>query len=312
MMNRVVVVGSYNVDMTITTDVLPKAGETVIGKSLHHGHGGKGANQALAAVRAGAEVSFFAKVGSDQYGQQAITCLAREGIGSEYIFQEPDTATGMAFITVNNLGENSIVVSSGANWTLSETDIENHAEIFSDADILLTQLETPITSVAMAIKKARQNNLEVILNPAPAQSLTAEFLKDVSIITPNRVEAELISGVSIRDDKSLADAANVIHSLGVEIVLITLGDRGVFISKNGEQQLLPAIKTKAIDTVGAGDVFSGYLAANYSGLDNLLETVTLASAAASLSVTRIGAQNAIPSLKEVNSYLKKHALLEKV
>ncbi len=309
-MNKVVVVGSYNVDMTITTEVLPKVGETVIGKSLKYGHGGKGANQAVAAARAGASVSFLAKVGSDQYGDRAIQALSLEGIGSEYIHQDSDTSTGMAFITVNRLGENSIVVASGANWTLSAADIINNAEIFNDAEILLIQLETPMSSVAAAIKNARLNHVKVILNPAPAQHLDPELLKDVTILTPNRVEAEMLTGIKIMDDEDLARSADLLHILGVETVLITLGDKGVFISNKGVQKLIPAVTVPAIDTVGAGDVFSGFLAAHYSGTDSLEKIVTLAGAAAGLSVTRRGAQASIPHLDEVKDYLKEHAFIE--
>jgi len=311
-MNKVIVVGSYNVDLTITTSVLPRVGETVIGNSLKYGHGGKGANQAVAAARAGATVSFLAKVGSDQYGDLAIEALSREGIGSEYIHQEPNSTTGMAFITVNRLGENTIVVASGANGTLSASDISQNAKIFDDADILLTQLETPMTSVAATIKSARQHNVKVILNPAPAQALDPDLLKDVTIITPNRIEAEMLTGTKINTDDDLARAADILHILGIETVLITLGSEGVFISSGGDQKILPANKVHAIDTVGAGDVFSGFLAAHYSGIDSLEQTVTLASAAAGMSVTRIGAQAAIPHIDEVKAYLKKHTQLESV
>ncbi|NQV29705.1 MAG: ribokinase [Candidatus Marinimicrobia bacterium] len=309
-MNKVVVVGSYNVDLTITTDVLPKVGETVIGKSLKYGHGGKGANQAVAAARAGASVSFLAKVGSDQYGDLAIEALSHEGIASEYIHQEPNSTTGMAFITVNRLGENSIVVSSGANWTLSEADIDKNSKIFDDAEILLIQLETPTASVAAAIKSARQHNVKVILNPAPVRSLDPELLKGVTVITPNRVEAEMLTGIKLSSNDDLSRCADMLHILGIETVLITLGAEGVFISSGGEQKLIPAYSVHAIDTVGAGDVFSGFFAAHYSGADSLEKTVILASAAAGLSVTRIGAQTAIPHLDEVKAYLNKHAHLE--
>lgn len=310
MKNKVVVVGSYNVDMTITTDVFPRAGETVIGNNLTYGHGGKGANQAVAAARSGAQTALLAKVGADQYGDRAIKDLNTEGINTQFIQQTQGTPTGMASITVNGQGENSIVVISGANWKLSAADIHKNSKIFEDADILLTQLETPMDSVEAAIKIARDNGLRVILNPAPVQALKPELYKDITIITPNRVEAEMLTGVKITDSNSLAQAAGKLHSFGIESALITLGSEGVFISSCGKQKLIPSIEVEAIDTVGAGDVFSGVLAANYTGLDTLEDAVSLAITAAGLSVTQRGAQTAIPYQKDVNAHVQNQILVE--
>ncbi len=310
MMNKVVVVGSYNVDMTITTEALPQIGETVIGNSIQYGHGGKGANQAVAAARAGAQVRFLAKVGADQYGEEAISALSAEGIRSDLIQQEPGTPTGMAFITVSNQGENSIVVISGANWKLTGADVDQNSQVISMADVLLAQLETPMESVASAIRIASESGVSVILNPAPVQCLEPELLKDITIITPNSIEAEKLTGIRISDETSLIQAADALHAYGIETILITLGSKGVFMSSHGNQKLIPSIDVEAIDTVGAGDVFSGFLAANYSGVDTLEETVLLAIAAAGLSVTQVGAQTAIPHLNEVNTYLKNTVSVE--
>ncbi|NQV16086.1 ribokinase [bacterium] len=304
--NKVIVVGSYNVDLTITTNVFPKAGETVIGKNLTYGHGGKGANQAVAAARSGAQTSFLAKVGADQYGDQAIESLALEGINTQSIQKAKGIPTGMASITVNSQGENNIVVVSGANWQLSPMDIERECGIFADADILLTQLETPLDSVSAAIKCARATNAIVILNPAPAQSLSPELLKDVDIITPNRVEAEMLTGIHITDDKSLLKSAEILHTHGINLVLITLGTRGVFLSYPGKSMLIPAINVDVVDTVGAGDVFNGVLAAYYSNINSVEEVVTRAIVAAGLSVTSSGAQTSIPTLETIKAYQNEH------
>ena len=312
MMNKVVVVGSYNVDLTITTDRLPQIGETVLGKSLKYGHGGKGANQAVAAARAGAQVQFLAKVGRDQYGEQGIASLAQEGIRSDLILQQSGVPTGMAFITVNKQGDNSIVVISGANWNLTAADVQANADIIADADILLTQFETPLSSVAAAIEIAHSNGVKVILNPAPAKFIDAQILKGVTLLTPNRVEAEMLSGIKITDQQSLGKAAAQLHASGVEIVLITLGAEGVFVSSPGHQKLLPSMKVEAVDTVGAGDVFSGVLAALYTGPETLDQTVSLAIAAAGISVMSIGAQSAIPRLEDVKSYIRETALVESI
>jgi len=305
--NKVIVVGSYNVDMTITTDVFPQAGETVIGKNLIYGHGGKGANQAVAAARSGAQTTLLAKVGIDQNGEQAINTLALEGINTEHIQKTAGIPTGMASITVNARGENTIVVASGANWQLSALEIEKELGNIPAADILLTQLETPLESVSTAIRVAREKDITVILNPAPAQPLPAELLSNVDIITPNRIEAEMLTGISITDDRSLLKAAEVLHSYGIDLVLITLGTDGVFVSEPGKSKLIPAIKVAAVDTVGAGDVFNGVLAAHFSDIETVESVVSLAIVAAGLSVTRTGAQTAIPDLETIEAYQQQHS-----
>ncbi len=305
--NRVIVVGSYNVDMTITTDVFPKAGETVMGNYLSYGHGGKGANQAVAAARSGAETTLLAKVGDDQYGEQAVQAMVQERINTKAIQKATNSPTGMASITVNSQGENSIIVVSGANWELSASDVERRAHIFTEANVLLTQLETPMDSVVAAARTARENHVTVILNPAPAQILSTELLRDVDIITPNRVEAEMLSGVAISGQQSLESAADKLHSYGIGIVLITLGTQGVFLSHHGTQKLIPAIKVDTIDTVGAGDVFNGVLAAHYSGVDSIEEVVSLAIIASGISVTRTGAQTAIPDQEAIIAYQLEHS-----
>jgi len=306
--NRVIVVGSYNLDMTITTAEFPQPGETVIGKSLTYGHGGKGANQAVAAARSGAQVRLLAKVGVDMNGEQAITALAGEGIVTSSIQKTVEAPTGMAAITVNDQGENSIIVVSGANSTLSASEVEHECQIFEDADVLLTQLETSLESVTTAIQCARKNHMCVILNPAPVRALSAEILSDVNIITPNMVEAEMLTNISIIDDKTLIQSATKLHSFGIEVVMITQGSRGVYISNQGEGKFIPAIEVQAVDTVGAGDVFNGVLAAHYSGIDSLYEAVSIAVVAAGLSVTKRGAQSGIPDLADIHAFQHEQAV----
>ncbi len=306
MLNRIIVVGSYNVDMTITTDEFPQAGETVTGSSLSYGHGGKGANQAIAAARSGAPTTLFAKVGDDQYGDKAIQALKSDGINTHLIQKAHGTPTGMASITVNAKGENSIVVLPGANWHLSASELKAEKKYFQEVDILLTQLETSLESVSAAIKCAKDAGTTVILNPAPAQPLPRQLLRKVDIITPNRIEVEMLTGVKITNDQSLSQAAENLHKQGITVVLITLGTRGVFLSLPNESKLIPAIKVEAVDTVGAGDVFNGVLAAHYSGIETIEEVVELAVIAAGLSVTKTGAQNAIPNQKTIQAYRQKH------
>ncbi|MBT3228208.1 MAG: ribokinase [Candidatus Marinimicrobia bacterium] len=305
--NKVIVVGSYNVDMTINVDVFPQAGETVIGNNLAYGHGGKGANQAVAACLAGAKTSLLAKVGSDLYGNRAIEALTLKGVNTRSIQKEKVQPTGMAFITVDSMGENTIVVVSGANWKLSPHDIESESKVFTDGDVLLTQLETPLDSVSAAIKMAQKTDVTVILNPAPAQTLPPDLLKDVDIITPNRAEAEMLTGIKITDEKSLLASAERLHSYGVKIVLITLGSKGVFMSHPEKSLLIPTIRVDVVDTVGAGDVFNGVLAAYYSNINSLEDVVARAIIAAGLSVTSSGAQTSIPTLDTIISYQLEHS-----
>ncbi len=215
MKNKVVVVGSYNTDMTIKTKKLPGPGETVIGGYFSTGGGGKGANQAIAAARIGAEVSFVARVGNDLLGNEGIKRLNEEHINTKYIYRDNELPTGVAFIVVDDNGENSIVVASGANANLSPTDIESASDEISSADILLVQLESPIESVYAAIKKAHDNGVTVILNPAPAQELDKHILKYVDIITPNIVEAEMLTGIKVTDVNSLQSIVNRFFDYGI-------------------------------------------------------------------------------------------------
>jgi len=244
---------------------------------------------------------------TDQNGNQAVTALTLEGISTKAIQKATNAPTGMASIAVNSQGENSIVVVSGANWKLSANDINREAAIITAADVLLTQLETPLESVAAAIQCAQAGKVTVILNPAPAQTLPTDLLQHVDIITPNRIEAEMLTGITITDDQSLIKSARILHSYGIKIVLITLGRRGVFLSSPGKSKLIPAIKVAAVDTVGAGDVFNGVLAAHYSKNRPIETVVSLAIVAAGISVTRVGAQAAIPDIETVKAYQFKHS-----
>jgi len=310
MSNRVVVVGSYNVDMTITTERLPKSGETVLGHDIEYGHGGKGANQAVAAARAGGIVTFIAKVGQDTHGQQAIQDLRDEGIDVTGITVDDRAPTGLASITVDKHGENCIVVVAGANARLSVQDITAHESVIAEADVLLVQLETPLQTVSTAVEIAARYDTKVIFNPAPAQELNTELLQKIAVITPNRVEAERLSGVKITDATSMQRAAGVLHQFGIELVLITLGADGVFVSTPTTGEIFPAIDVEVRDTVGAGDVFNGVFAAVYQGPATLRESVSLAIAGASLSVTKMGAQTGIRTLAAIKEFQHQHSLAE--
>jgi len=303
MKNPVVVIGSYNTDLTIKSSRIPQPGETVIGGKFSEGGGGKGANQAVAASRAGADVRFVARIGNDPLGSAGLQRLREELIDTRYVIQDPKHPTGVAFIVVDDAGENSIVVASGANAALSITDIVNAQQAISEARVLLVQLESPMDAVRASIVRAHAAGTMVILNPAPAQSLEVEVLKEVDIITPNKVEAEMITGIAVKDDESLHAIVQKFLSYGVKHVLITLGSKGVFAGSKGRMEFLPAFQVSTVDSTGAGDVFSGALAAFIVEGMPVDQAARKAIAAASLSVTKLGAQSSAPTLGEIERFI---------
>jgi ribokinase len=303
MKSKVVVVGSYNTDLTIKTERIPRTGETIIGGVFSEGGGGKGANQAVAAARAGAKVSFIARVGNDALGKAGVQRLTAEGINTKYIFQDNDVATGVAFIVVDERGENSIVVASGANAKLSSSDIEEAHNELSSADVLLVQLESPIETIHSAIKKSHEKGAMVILNPAPAQALSSKILKDIDVITPNKVEAEMITGIKVSDEKSLQSIVLNFFESGVKNVIITLGSKGMYFGCSESMKLIPAYKVCPVDSTGAGDIFSGSLAAFLAEGMSMENAVKMAAASASISVTRLGAQSSAPNRREIENFL---------
>jgi len=303
MPNKVVVVGSYNTDMTIKALRIPRPGETILGGRFAIGAGGKGANQAVAAARAGASVWLVARIGNDAFGTEALRRIQQERINIDYMRRDQEAPTGVACIVVDDAGENSIVVASGANAHLQPDDISAAEAIITHADVLLLQLESPLATVIAAARLAAKHGVTVVLNPAPAQPLTTNLLEHVTIISPNEVEAEMLTGVKIDDDKSLFAAAQRLHAQGPATVLITRGPKGVFISSAAETHFLPAFQVAVMDTTGAGDVFNGCLAAFLTKDRALTEAARLAAAAAAISVTRLGAQTSAPALVEIEHFL---------
>jgi ribokinase len=309
MKNKVIVIGSYNTDLTIKTARIPRPGETVIGGIFSEGGGGKGANQAVAAARAGASVSLIARVGGDLLGNAGVERLTREGIATEKIVRDACLSTGVAFIVVDERGENSIVVASGANARLSPEDIDAAAAEIARAAVVLLQLESPLETVRAAIQRARASKALVILNPAPAQPLDQNLLEQIDIITPNKVEAEMITGIKVTDENSMRSIAEKFFALGVKTVVITLGAGGVFVGVPEKMELLPAFTVGAVDSTGAGDVFSGSLAAFLAEGMTIDDAARMANASASISVTRLGAQNSAPRRSEIETFIASYELL---
>jgi ribokinase len=298
-MSKIIVIGSSNTDMVIKTEKLPVPGETILGGVFLMNPGGKGANQAVAAARLGGRVTFLTKRGNDLFGNQTVGLLMREDIDTEYIVKDPELPSGVALITVDASGENSIVVAPGSNGNLLSEDIP--AEILDPEhfEILLLQLEIPMETVEYSAVLAADNGIKVILNPAPAAQLSDDLLLHTWLITPNEIEAEIITGVQISDTASAARAADVMHSRGVSNVIITLGETGAYLKSEGFTGLIPGIKVSPVDTTAAGDVFNGAIAVAVSEGKDLREAVIFANKAASISVTRMGAQASAPYRNEI-------------
>jgi ribokinase len=302
-MGKVVVVGSTNTDLTVRVPRIPAPGETALGRDFRVTAGGKGANQAVAAARAGAQVVFVTALGVDDFGQRALENLTREGIDVSLVRRVSDTPSGVALIVVDDQGENSIAVAAGANAELRPDDVEPLAAIVHAGDVVLLQLEIPLETVEAAADVSVQRGGMVILNPAPARALPDSLLALTSIITPNQLEAEQLTGDTDAEPNVFPRAAASFHQRGVKDVIITLGARGVYVSENGWRDLVRGFRVEAIDTTAAGDVFNGALAASLVERRSLSDAVRFANAAAALSVTRAGAQSSAPLRAEIESFL---------
>jgi ribokinase len=295
----IVVVGSANTDMVIRVDRIPGPGETVIGHEFVIAPGGKGANQAVAAARLGADVAFVARLGTDTFGDRAVAGYEDEGIDTSFIARDPDAASGVALIFVDDAGENTIAVASGANARLTPHDVERAAEMIAGAHVLLVQLEVPLDAVSRAIELAHDAGAQVILNPAPAREIPASLLSKVSIITPNEHEIKVVVGTGDREH-----ALDKILEAGVHTALVTLGARGVLWATGERQTPVPAFAVQAVDTTAAGDAFNGGLAYALARGMEMAEAIRYASAVAAIAVTRMGAQPSLPTRDEVQAFLK--------
>lgn len=296
---KIVVIGSCNTDMVIKSDRLPVPGETILGGTFMMNPGGKGANQAVAAARLGGQVTFISKTGNDLFGRQSIELYENEGINTDYIFSDAEHPSGVALISVDMNGENCIVVASGANATLSSKDIDKARTAVERADILLMQLEIPLDTVEYAAKLAYGKGIKVVLNPAPACYLPDSLLKCLYMIIPNKTEAEMLSGVKVTDWDSAKQAADIISSKGVSIVLITLGSLGALIKEGDQYYTVEATKVNAVDTTAAGDTFCGAVCVALSEGRSVCEAVKWANRASGITVTRMGAQSSLPYRREL-------------
>jgi ribokinase len=297
------VIGSTNTDMVIKTEHLPAPGETILGGNFFMNAGGKGANQAVAAKRLGADVIFIAKTGNDIFGRQSLQSFKEEGINTDYMCVDPDNPSGVALINIDSKGENCIAVASGANATLGVDDLKNAETAIKSASFILIQLEIPLATVEYIATVATLHGTKIILNPAPACKLPADLFKNISVITPNKKEAEMLSGITISDMKSVKEAARIIKAKGVDTVIITLGAEGAFLYNDVIEEMIAAPEVTAVDTTAAGDVFNGALSVALSENVSIKDAVNFACHAAALSVTKFGAQASAPKRNQVDLFL---------
>jgi len=299
-MNKIFVIGSSNTDMVIKTNELPLPGETKLGGTFLMNAGGKGANQAVAAARLGGDVTLVTKLGNDIFGKQTLAGLEKESIHTKYVFTDDLNPSGTALIIVNAEGENCIVVAPGANANLLPADIEKVKD-FHDAKMILVQLEIPIQTIEYIATLAKSNHQKLIINPAPAQKLSDELLNRLFLITPNETEASILTGVKVEDERTASEAAILFLNKGVQNVIITLGSQGAFFQNHRLKIKIDAPLVKVMDTTAAGDTFNGAISVALTENMDWERAIRFAIRAASISVTRIGAQSSVPYRTEMNS-----------
>ncbi|MFE8152391.1 ribokinase [Brenneria goodwinii] len=303
-MGKLVVLGSINADHILNLEQFPRPGETVIGKQYRVAFGGKGANQAVAAGRSGADIAFIACVGDDDIGARIRQQLSEDRIDVSAVEVVPGQTTGVALIFVNGEAENMIAINAGANAAVTPDYLRRHQQLIIDASALLVQLESPLETVAAAAKVAHEHHTAVILNPAPACELPDDLLSLVDIITPNETEAQRLTGIAVRTEEDAARASRVLHDKGIATVLITLGSRGVWLSEEGNGQRIPGYPVQAVDTIAAGDTFNGALVTALLENQPMSAAVKFAHAAAAIAVTRPGAQPSVPWREEIDAFLQ--------
>ena len=300
---KITVVGSLNMDLVVRASRIPAPGETIIGSDFRPVPGGKGANQAVAAARLGVQVAMVGRLGQDAFADSLRDNLAKAGVDHTFVLQDPKAATGVALITVDDTGENSIVVASGANMRLSPTDVEAAEATIAAASVLLLQLESPLDTVTRAAEVARAHGVKAILNPAPAQPLPATLLSLVEVLIPNEGETSLLTGMPVENQDQAEAAATALRELGVGTVILTLGARGALLASQTETKLFPAFKVTPVDTTAAGDAFvAGFGVALAEG-KSFAEATRWGCAAGALATTQLGAQPSLPNREELERLL---------
>lgn len=303
----ITVVGSIHIDFYIRLPKLPTPGETVLGHGFTMLPGGKGANQAVACSRLGAYTYMVGRVGKDIFGEKLIKNFKKNKVNTKYIKIDKSTHTGIAFILLDEkTGENMITVAPGADYNVSKADVDDAISAIDKSKVVLLQLEIPVDTVVYAAKKAWERGAKVILNPAPATKLPDEIYKYVYVLTPNRVEASILTGIDIRTLDDVVNAGKLLINKGVDYVIITLGAEGSMVISREFTKHIPAYKVKVVDTTGAGDAFNAALAVSLAEGKDVLEACRIANAAAALQITKLGAQSGLPTREELEEFLRKH------
>ena len=309
-MGSILIIGSSNTDMVVKTRDFPTPGQTVLGGQFFMFPGGKGANQSVSAARfceqeesgMGKKITFITKLGTDIFGDKSLTGFESAGIDTRYILRDEQHPSGVALITLNDQGENHIVVAPGANYSLSPADLDLAELAFLEAEFVLMQLEIPLETIIYAAGKAHQLGKKILVNPAPAQVLPDDLFPKLFLFTPNETEAGFYTGLEIKDMSAARDAATILLQKGVSNVVITLGSQGAFFKNSTEEMMIPAPQVNAVDTTAAGDVFNGALCVAISEGMPWKDALDLACRAAAFSVTRMGAQSSAPTRKELDLF----------
>ncbi|MBN1986123.1 MAG: ribokinase [Prolixibacteraceae bacterium] len=310
MKNKIVVVGSSNIDLIMKMDRLPEKGETVIDGKFMQVYGGKGANQAVAAARAGGNVAFVSCVGEDAATPQMIHNYQKDGIDTRFVFHEKEVASGHALIMIDRQGENIISVAPEANALLLPEKIDQAAPVFDDAALMLLQFEIPEETIKYAIDLANRKNIPVMWNVAPAKPFDFSYISKTSILVLNEVEAGFLAGIPVSNAADAEHAASILVKRGVEKVIVTLGSKGVLAAVRTETVFVSAFQVEAVDTTAAGDTFCGAFAVGVTEGKPLKEALRFASAASAISVTRMGAQPSVPTRPEIDNFLHQNIVFE--
>ncbi|WP_099159523.1 ribokinase [Virgibacillus ndiopensis] len=303
-MKNILVIGSFMTDLVFKTERIPVEGETSIGSSYNKFTGGKGANQAVAAARLNGNVKMMGKLGNDDFGKEHIASLQAEGIGHQAVLFDPEASTGVGNVTIDQNGNNRIIVVPGANMKLSIKDIDRFEDVIMQSNIVVLQLEIPIETVYRAIELAHKHNKTIILNPAPAQEIDSDMANKVDYFIPNETEASILTNTEVNNLDDAKEASKILLNQGYKNVILTLGDKGVLFRNTSELNYLEAFKMKAIDTTAAGDSFIGSFAYGLANNWNVTKAIKLAIAASAITVTRLGAQPSLPTLQEINELMK--------
>jgi ribokinase len=300
---KLVVVGSSNMDLVVRSPRIPVPGETILGGDFLMVPGGKGANQAVAIAKLGVHAIFVARLGDDVFGRKSLDNFQKEGVDTRYVTLTPDTPSGVALITVDAAGNNAIVVAPGANAQLAPEDVDRAQPEICSAGAVVAQLEVPLATVQCAAELAHHAGVTFILNPAPAQKLPPSLLAMVTAITPNEIEAEILTGVKVVDPESACEAADRLLDSGAKSAIVTMGAKGFLLAEGNTREFFDAEKVRVVDTTAAGDAFTGSLAVGLGLRHDLRNCAIFANRAAALCVTKMGAQPSMPTMEEVCAFV---------